>query len=54
VSGQLHASAALTLGRNHWTGGCLGHKAGLDAVVKRINPIIDPAQNGTPVTQPKA
>jgi hypothetical protein len=39
VSGQLHAPAALTPGkeppRSHWIGGWVGPRAGLDRVVKR-------------------
>jgi hypothetical protein len=33
----------------HWIGGWVGPKAGLEAVIKRINPIIAPAGNWTPV-----
>jgi len=39
VSGQLHAPATLTPGKNpydtHWIGGWVGPRAGLDTVVKK-------------------
>jgi len=38
----------------HWTGGWVGHRAGLDKVVKWKNPFIAPAKNWTLVIQPIA
>jgi len=35
-----------------WIGGWVGSRAGLDAVTKRISPIIVPSWNRTPVVQP--
>jgi len=56
VSGQLHALAALPLGLKHpgthFSGGWVGLRAGLDAVMKI--PINAPAGNWTPVVQPVA
>jgi len=58
VIGQLHASAALSLGNNlrypleRRVGG--PHRAGLDAVTKRKNSVITPARNWTPVIHPAA
>jgi hypothetical protein len=39
VSGQLHPPAALPPG-THWIGGCVGARAGLDAVQKRNIPAL--------------
>jgi hypothetical protein len=55
VSGQLHAPAALSGVRapgTHWIGGWVRPKAGLEAVVKKINSITEPAGNWTPAIQP--
>jgi hypothetical protein len=39
VSGQLKDPAALTPGKDpHWIGGLMGHRAGLEEVVKRKIP----------------
>jgi hypothetical protein len=40
VSGQLHAPAALSPGKEplyHWIEGCVGPRAGLEAVLRLIN-----------------
>jgi hypothetical protein len=53
VSGQLHAPAALSLGKApgiHWTGGWAGPRAVLDAVVKRKIPRV----NGKVMKQPNS
>jgi len=58
VSGQLHALAALPLGKeqlvSHWIGGWMGPRASLDMVAKRKNPFPAPAGNQTLVIQPLA
>jgi len=47
MSGQLNVAAALPPGirtpGTHWIGGCMDPRAGMDAVVKRTNLIIDPS-----------
>jgi hypothetical protein len=55
VIGQLHVPAALPPGKEppvtHWTGGWVGPRAGLDAVVKRK--ILSPCrQSNPPIIQP--
>jgi len=56
VNGQLHFSSSFTLEvkapSNHWMGGWVGPRAGLDEVAKRTSLIIVPAENLTPVVQP--
>jgi hypothetical protein len=59
VSGQLHARAALLLGKvppgTHWIGGWVGPRAVLDAVVKRKIPSPSRESNPTiPIVQPVA
>jgi hypothetical protein len=58
VSDLLHAPAALPPGKeppdNHWIGGWVGPRAGLDAVAKRKNPVIASAGNLTLVFKPIA
>jgi hypothetical protein len=53
VSGQLHAPAALTPGKEslgtHWIGGWVGPRAVLDAVVNRTIP--SPRRESNPRTQ---
>jgi len=48
VSGQLHAPEAnppVRAAGSHWIGGWVGLRSGLDAVTRRRNPIIAPAEN---------
>jgi hypothetical protein len=56
--GQLHVPGGFTPGEraphNHWIGGWVDRRDGLDAVAKKKNPIIGPAENRTPVVQPVA
>jgi hypothetical protein len=52
VSGQLHATVALLLGKDPTIGGWVGPTDGLVAVAKKKNPITAPDGNGTPVVQP--
>jgi hypothetical protein len=59
VSGQLHAPAALPPGKEplvqHWTGGWMGPRAVVDAVVKRKIPSPRRESNPrTPIVQPVA
>jgi len=53
VSDQLHAAAALVPGKEppgtHLIGGWMGHKTGLDSVVKKKFPA--PAENRIPTVQ---
>jgi hypothetical protein len=55
VSGQLHAPAALTPGKEppgtHYIGGWVGPRAGFDVVGKKN---LAPAGNQTPAAQPIA
>jgi hypothetical protein len=56
VGGKPHAPAALPPEERapgtHSIGGWVGLRVGLDAVAKRINPIISPNRNRTPAVQP--
>jgi hypothetical protein len=59
VSGQVHAPAALTPGKEplgtHWVGGWVGPRAVLDTVVKRKIPSLHRESNPrTPIVQPAA